>query len=153
MAEQKDILKKLDALKNNEQFKVPDGYFDSLAGNVINRIKDKEKEEHRLETTQRPVIKLVRNQLAIAASFAVLFLLAYTAIKFIVPDNAQQGLTENEIFASLESELMELDEAYLYNLATEEATTGISETELTDEEIIDYLIEEGTDIDFTINDF
>lgn len=159
MATNDDILKKLDQIKNNDQFKVPEGYFDRLSGNIMNRIKEDEAGTIAEETSgktspKRSVIYLVRNQLAIAASFAALFLLAYTAIKIIVPQSPKLQLSENEIIASLEAEIHDIDEVLLYDLAYENTPAQEVETfELSEQEIMDYLMEEGADIDFDNLDF
>ena len=86
--------------------------------------------------------------MAIAASFAALFLLAYTAVKIIAPDKSSSGLTENEIYAALESDIHYIDEVLLFNMAYEEEKTISSDDyEFSDEEIIEYLTEEGVDLD------
>ena len=158
MARNDDILKKFESLKKNDQFKVPDGYFDKLPGNVMDRIKQEEGVDLGKQTNEtrskRPVISLVRNQLAIAASFAALFLLAYTAIRIIAPQAPNNALSEIEIIASLEAEIHDLDEVYLYNLVFSNETISKDETiELSDQEIMNYLIEEGVDLDFNNFDF
>ena len=150
MAKEKDIFKKLESLKDNSQFKVPDGYFENLPGKIMDSVQDNQNEVQ--ESEKRPVFIIIRNQLAIAASFAALFLLAYSAIKIIAPDKSSDNLTENEIFASLESELFELDETVLFNLANNESIESIETNGLTEQEIIDYLIEEGDELDLSIND-
>ena len=141
---QKDILKKFESLKDNKQFEVPVGYFDSLPDKIMERIHEQDEKQ----APKRPLFSMVRNQLAIAASFAALFLLAYTAIKLIAPDDASEILTESEIFAALESDIYYLDETYLYTITTADEQISISDNiKLTDEEIIEYLTEEGMDID------
>jgi hypothetical protein len=152
MAKDKDILNELDSLKGNREFRVPEGYFNELPERVLNRIIEEEALDKKLKKS--PIIKLVWNQLAIAASFAALFLLSYTAIRYIMPDRSKDTLTQNEIYASLELQICDLDETYLYNLASGEVSENSSApSELTDEEIITYLLEEGADLNLTTTDY
>ena len=114
MAKEKDIFKKLESLKDNSQFKVPDGYFENLPGKIMDSVQDNQNEVQ--ESEKRPVFIIIRNQLAIAASFAALF------------------------------------ETVLFNLANNESIESIETNGLTEQEIIDYLIEEGDELDLSIND-
>jgi hypothetical protein len=150
MTKDKDILKQLEGLKNNAPFDLPEDYFNKLPSRVMNRIR---KEEY--TASKKPsAFKIVRNQLAFAASFAALVALAYTAIKIIAPETNDNSLTTNEIIASLETDIYDLDETDLYKLAfEEEGESELQNTELTDQEIIDYLLEAGDDLDYTFNDF
>ena len=153
MADNKEILTKLDSLKNKSQFKVPEGYFDKLPDSIMNRINEEEKQLTATEP-KHSIFSLFKNQLAIAASFTALFLLAYTAITIMAPESEESMLSESEIYASLEAEITELDEDYLYNLAYNSPTTDITEEiELSEQEIIDFLIEESAELELTTIDF
>lgn len=152
MTSEKDILKKLDKLKDNKQFAVPDGYFESFADKMMDRINI----EHSNDQEHAKVIRLsgLRKTLAWAASLAAMFLLAYTGISILGPSSGTKLLPESEVMAALESEIHEIDEAQLYYLLEENTKeTSLEETDLTEEEIINYLIEEGVDIDLLNTDF
>ena len=145
MAEKDDIFKQLGHLKENRQFRVPDGYFGTVTDKIMTKVEESEK-----PATKPSFIRLIRPQLAVAASFAALFLLAYTVINIIIPEE-EESLAKNEIIAALEHEVYDLDEEYLFDLVyspqTENATINLSE-----EEIIQYLIDEGYEPDFTNTD-
>ncbi|HBH47200.1 MAG TPA: hypothetical protein DDX98_01080 [Bacteroidales bacterium] len=151
MAKEKDILKKLERLKDNAQFAVPENYFEKLPGSIMERIKSEEASKQ--VEIKRPVIKLIRNQLAIAASFAALALLAYTAIKIIAPDKQSDHLPLDDIYASLEQEVHELDEVFMYDLVNTESLNNANTPELSEQDIIEYLMEEGADLDLSLTDF
>jgi hypothetical protein len=150
MASEKDILKKFDKLKDNKQFAVPDNYFETFADKVMDKIESAEQDE------QKPTISMVtvRRTLSWVASLAALFLLAYAGISILVPSAKTELLSENEIIAALENDIYYLDEIQLYNMIEVSHQESISEeVELTEEEILNYLIEEDSDIDLLNTDF
>ena len=146
MPEEKDILKEFEKLKSNEQFKVPEGYFDNFPGQVMEKIKASE------EKPERPGLWFtIRPQLALAASFVALFMLAYTGFKLFMPEKSTNTLPESEIVATLENEIYDLDESYMIDLIeTGKTEPVIDNAGLTKEEIMDYLMEEGNDLDLSL---
>ena len=148
MPEEKDILKEFEKLKSNEHFKVPDGYFDNLPGQIMDKIKASE------EKPEQPGLWVtIRPQLALAASFVALFMLAYTGFKLFLPEKSANTLSESEIVATLENEIYDLDESYMIDLIeTDNKEPVIDNARLTKEEIMDYLMEEGDDLDLSLTE-
>lgn len=153
MADKENILKELEKLKNHKQFTVPEGYFNQLSGELRDRIKEEEENNSIQLEPKSPLFTLVKNQLAIAVSFAALFLISYTAIKFIVPESNNNSLSNNEIYASLQVDISELDEEYLFSLAYADAPETGDENVLTDQDIVNFLLEEGIELELTTIDF
>lgn len=150
MASEEDILKKFDKLKDNKQFAVPDDYFESFADKVMSKIEAIDKPE------SKPIIRMVtiRKTLSWAASLTALFLLTYAAISILLPSVKTNNLSENEIIAALEKDLYYIDEIDLYSMVEEtQQEASLENADLTEEEIINYLIEEGSDIDLLNTDF
>lgn len=145
MPENDEILKKLEALKENNPFSVPEGYWGEFDAKIKDEIKS---EEHRKE---KSLFRTIRPQLALAASLAALFILSYTVFKALIPNNS---LSENEIYIALENELFDLDEAVLYeSLNDENNQKTYTEFDLSEQEILDYLSEESSDMDIYLNEF
>lgn len=149
MSSDKDILKKFEPLKDNKQFSTPQGYFDSFADRLMQNIESTESDVQ-IKTHSFSFMKV----LAVAASLAALFLLTYTSISIVSTDSTGKTLSENEIMAMLESDIYEIDENYLIDqfVISDQSITS-DEINLTEEEIITYLIEEGADVDLTGNNF
>lgn len=141
-------LKKLDALKNNSQYTVPDGYFEEFSEKLREKITIDENQ------AERSFIQILKPQLALVASFAALFLLAYSVFKVFIPEKENLLLSEQEIYATLENELDDIDDAtiiqYLDNNTKEQSYTDFN---LTEQEIMEYLSEESSDMDLYINEF
>lgn len=128
-------------LPRDNPFKVPDDYFKTFPDRLNDKIDTAEKTRIR-----RPgIIRLVKSQLALAASLLFLVAISYFAVQFIL---SRQDVSNQTIQYS---DIMEygIDEYEIENLLTtySEATinTEISETDLYNEEIIDYLIDENID--------
>ncbi len=60
MEEKKDILSKFESFKNNEPYKVPENYFDTLLSRVQDKIdvKNKSSKKIELETLYKFIIKI-----------------------------------------------------------------------------------------------
>lgn len=145
MPENNETLKKLGALKENNPFSVPEGYWGEFDAKIKDKIKS---EEHRKE---KSLFRTIRPQLALAASLAAFFILSYSVFKALIPEN---NLSENEIYIALENELFDLDEATLYkSLKDENKQKTYTEFELSEQEILDYLSEESSDMDIYLNEF
>jgi hypothetical protein len=145
MPENNEKLKKLDALKNNSQFSVPEGYWGEFNDKIKAKIITKE------QKGSKSYLRTIRPQLALAASFAALFILSYTVFRALIPESQ---LSENDIYIALEKELFDLDEAVLYeSLSKEIMQPTYTEFELSEQEILDYLSEESSDMDIYHNEF
>ena len=151
MQEDDDILKNLKGKLPKESFKVPDNYFEYLPGKVINRIKN----EEQVIKERKSIFVLLKPQLAVAASFFALFMLAYAGFSILIPDRDKNNeLSQSEIYAELESELYNIDENSLYEMVynTNESSKEILNN-LSQEEIIEYLNSESSVDDILLIDF
>ncbi|MDD3273997.1 MAG: hypothetical protein PHV46_08115 [Bacteroidales bacterium] len=108
---------------------VPEGYFSSLQDAISDKISAEK---------QKPSFwRVARPQLALAASFAVIFIIAYATINLFSPGEKQ------DIFSSIESD--QLDGLYVktsfvdfYDSSTDTLYTE-DEEEIDPEEIVEYL--------------
>ncbi len=149
MPENNDILKKLEVLRDNKQFNVPEGYWEEFD----HKVREKIASEDHLKT--KNLIRTLRPQLALAASLAALFILSYSVFKILIPEKENETLSENEIYATLENELYDIDESTLYEYLKDNGTrqATYSDFELTEQEILDYLAEESSDMDLYLDEF
>jgi hypothetical protein len=145
MPDNNEILKKLDSLKNNNQFSVPEGYWSEFNKKINDKIDSEEQRK------SKNIIRVIRPQLALAASFAALFILSYSVFRALIPNDQ---LSENEIFIALEKELFDIDETVLFeSVSIEKKQPTYTEFDLSEEEILDYLSEESSDEDIYLNEF
>jgi len=148
MPDDKNILKEFEKLKGNEHFGVPAGYFDSLPDKIMSKINAAEEEPARIS-----LWRTIKPQLALAASFVALFMLAYTGFKIFMPEKSTNVLPESEVLATLENEIYDIDESLIFELLeTGSSEPIIDEGDLTDEEIMNYLTNEGSDIDLNLTE-
>ncbi len=148
MEDNNDILKQFEELKDNKHFGVPEGYFEEFPNKIRQRISTEKSKE------KVSLYKQLRPQLALAASFAALFVLAYAAFSILTPKKDYVYLSENEIITSLESDIFEIDESELITaLNTNEEVELITDYNLTEDEIIEYLTDEGEDFGTLISDY
>lgn len=148
----KGKLKKPDKLANNKQFAVPDGYFESFADKLMERINTEQPTEQADSNEIR--FPGIRKTLAWAASLAAMFLLTYTGISILGPSSGIKLLSESEVMAALESEIQYIDESQFYYLLEENTKeTSLEGTDLSEEEITTFLIQEGADIELLNTDF
>lgn len=128
-------------------FRTPDHYFDSIEDRVMGTIEFEAKKK----TTSGPgkVFQLLKPVLGLAASFALIFTLAYFPIKYFSPKN----MAKTEIADSSSQEEMDgysfnfslIDESSLANvLFGDDASTP---EEMNPDEVLAYLSTEMTDIE------
>jgi hypothetical protein len=148
MQEENDILKKLEPIKKNQQLGVPENYFEQFNDRLAEKIKNKHQGE------KRTFYQLIKPQLAVAASFAALFLLAYTVFNVLIPEKDGISLTESEIYATLENELADIDELMLVeHIEYNKKTKFYSDIDLSEKEILEYLSNELLDDNLLIKDY
>lgn len=152
MTSEKDIFNDLEQLKDNSHFKVPDNYFDSFADMVVDKLPPTGKSKKTVFNISR-----IRTTLTWAASLAALFFIAYAGIGILLSDvNKNITLAENDIFLALEEDIYSLDEIILFDFIQEKQpnTTSVKkQANLTEEEIIDYLIETDANMELVNEDF
>lgn len=153
MAEKNTNLNKLEQLRRNEQFKVPEGYFDTLPGRILDRIRESETSH---EASQYKTHKIVqwRKFVAVAASVAAIVVLSFTMIRVFLNSESNKELSEPELIAFIENEIMSFDDTELYDLTqTAQQIPANAEIKLTREEILEYLSQEGSDFDLSDLEF
>ncbi len=145
--------------KSASGFKVPEGYFEALPGQVQARLL----EERQAEPKKPSIRSLMLPQLAAAASFIGLMFISYLGIKFVLDtQDYKKGFQQTEIADLSDFPLEELDEDMLYELyyqtsAQESAATQedqqvrSSENNNTDE-MIEYLLLEDADIEILMQE-
>lgn len=150
----------LQAMRGTNPFTVPDGYFERLAGDIMNKISSQEKPE-------KNVIRTVMAwrwpyKLALAASLIFMaFIVSYLVMK---PQTAQQLISElQQITASelmdYDGYLVDLDESLLEEWIDQKGD-GIdsailslaSMDQLTGDDIMEYLISEYSPDELTIEE-
>jgi hypothetical protein len=123
----------------NQSFKVPDGYFDSLEERIEARIAN---EEENLSPKGK-LIRMIKPLLAMAASFAIIFMLVYYPLSVFLPDylakNAEAPVEETNVLAEEELWILYFatPEEALYQVVTGE--TEQPEKEVNADEMLDYL--------------
>lgn len=140
MKERKDIWDELENQPSNPPFKVPDGYFNTLE----ERIEAKIKEEAEPVSSKGKIIRMLKPALAMAASFALVFLLVYYPLSVFLPaylaKNADTPLEQNqpESEEDILFSYLSISAYSAYDLLGsengEESTKQVS-----DEEVLDYL--------------
>lgn len=135
-------------------FKVPEGYFETLPEKILAKCEESDKSTVR-SFYNRPLFR------AMAAAAAVLILAV--VINFMLTDApAETGsyadFTPQEVYEYNFSNLAELEEAYLLSFVEDETMDELflkesSEANITDEDIIDYLLAENHIEYLIINDY
>ncbi|WP_299584191.1 hypothetical protein [uncultured Sunxiuqinia sp.] len=138
MKEKKDIWTELQNPPSKAPFKVPEGYFDSLEDRIEARIA-KETEQ---VSSQGKLIRMLKPVLAMAASFALIFMLVYYPLSVFLPSylakTSQESvekpntLSEDELLFSYFS----ASTNSLYDLFGDEEEV---QEEVDAEELLDYL--------------
>jgi len=143
-----DELKKmaptLSSLKKGNHFSVPQDYFDEFPINLKNRIDEQES-----TSTKFSLAWLFNYQ--VLAPISSLIVIMILGLIYGTPEKSVEleDLSANEIELSLEYYgYPSIDDEILAELYTEESNNieSISKEELSEEEIIDYLLEENVDV-------
>ncbi len=133
-------MKDLKEITDNNPFKVPDYYFEELNNRIISATTGS-------ETKSKPsgLLYKLRPYIAIAASFLILTLLSYTALRIFLPAEKIPPLPEISFQEFSETILYDID---IYTL--EEGAGPLASYErlpdVADSDIIDYLILEDIDL-------
>ncbi len=126
--------------KESEMFRVPENYFEELTDKMtgISKIEGK--------SSDPGFFTIARPHLMLAASMALLVIISYATLKYLLPDIKNDGaaydsigITEYLAQEMDETTLLEnIDLADIYSIGS-----GSTENEQYEDEIIDYLIEEN----------
>ena len=133
-------MKKVNDINDKNPFKVPENYFEELNRKIISVTSG----DHRV-ILKTDLYSRFRPYLLVAASVAVLFILSYSAIKLTSRRKAEIQVSEVLYREYAESYMNDID---LYSL--EESAAEIIPfnelTEISDSDIIDYLLLDNIDI-------
>lgn len=109
-------------------FRTPDSYFESLEDRIMGNINEKSKKQ----SSVPKIIRLMKPVLAIAASFALVFMLIYSPIHdFLLKDSANTAQTETTNTDSINDfsfNLASMDENSLINAIFSDDSNTLSET-------------------------
>ncbi|MCK5537550.1 MAG: hypothetical protein KAI79_12040 [Bacteroidales bacterium] len=133
MDELKNVAPELSKLKKENPFGTPDNYFD----NFSSRLQLKLKEEKRIVPKQQnKIIRILKPALGVAASLALIFMLAYWPVKTFMPN---QIASNTEIFDVSEIDYLSIvegiDENSFYTLLDEPDNS----IEFSDEDLLSYV--------------
>ena len=132
-------MKTLNEIPNKNPFKVPENYFEDVNRKIISAAAGIQPGENRKGT-----LRWLRPLLAVAASIAVFIVLSYTAMKIFRPET---GSILPDVLTKefKESCLNDIDTQTLEQY-TDPSFLNEGASDLTTNEIIDYLLVENIDI-------
>jgi hypothetical protein len=133
-------MKRIEEITGKNPFKVPANYFEEVNSKIISATAGEE-----TESGKKGLIKRLRPYLAVAASVAVLVLISYLAVRVFMPSDDAELIPEISMQEFSESYLDDIDILVLeenagYLLFSEEVP------EVSNSEIVDYLLLENIDI-------
>jgi hypothetical protein len=130
----------LNEIPKKSPFKVPDNYFDEVNRKILSAASDNNQ-----MSGSKSFIHRFRTQLAVAASVTGLILLSYAGLKVIT--NERKNSRVSEIFSTEVNEYI-INDIDIQVLEENVFPSGISveTSELTSNEIIDYLLLENIEI-------
>jgi len=137
-----EISDKLDGMKKDLPFSLPENYFENFPEKLRNRLEIRQKSGF-FEKTYR----LVRPQLAVAASLAAFILLGYFIVKSTL-DTGKQTEAVQEYAEIIDYYIYDFDDEAIMAVFTEENNLNYLNNNFEAEEIIQYLSEEN-DLDDT----
>jgi hypothetical protein len=133
-------MKKLNEIKGNSPFKVPENYFEEVNRRILSETAGND-----IEVNKKGLFLRFRTHLAIAATVAGLILLSYTAIKLLTAEetNLKVSLAISEEYSG-----SYIDDIDLIMLEENAASLDLPEVEpeVSNNEIIDYLLLENIEI-------
>ena len=141
MKDKENIKTSFDALKEDNPFKAPDGYFESFASKVQDKIHAQKK------SLFEQIITALKPQVALATVFVTAMLVIFVAKKLFIPSN---DFNTDEFADQYAWMLEDLSEEDILSLNFNE--TEVDEEEY-EEEILNYLLNEGIETDQILNEF
>jgi len=133
-------MKKLNDIPGKSPFKVPENYFEEVNRKILSETSDKKQ-----VINKGGLLIRFRPYLTIAASIAGFIIITYTTVNLLTAKN--KTLDISEIISEGSPELF-INDIDLYSLEENASLSSTSETEsgVSNEEIIEYLISENIDI-------
>ena len=143
-------MEKESKIKNRNPYKVPDGYFDQLTENIL----EKAGSGSETKESRGKIVRLVRPALMLAAAMTGLVIITWVGLKLILPDNT---LNINTEYAEISDyHLNEIDEMSIIELLLEEESTDdetYTDAEEEDSDIIEYLLDNNIDYSTILEQF
>lgn len=138
MNEKKNIWNELQNQSSKPPFKVPEGYFDTLEDLIEAKIAD----EAAPVSSKGKLIRMMKPMLAMAASFALIFMLVYYPLSVFLPNylakNADIKIEETTVADDdLVISYFTSSANSIYDLVNSEEETP--EIEVNEQEMLDYL--------------
>jgi len=133
--------KELSKIKRDSPFGVPENYFDNFYDRLIYNIHE---EDISHETSREKVIKLIKPALQVAASLAIIAMIIYGAVYYMLPGSLTNYNASNEITMTEEDRIFSLieniDENSFFALIQGSSSTEESaEEQLNNDELLSYL--------------
>ncbi len=146
MNKEKNIWTESQNQPSKPPFKVPDGYFDTLEDLIEARIA----EEAAPVSSKGKLIRMMKPMLAMAASFALIFMLVYYPLSVFLPNYLAKNAEEAADTASVTDDDLAISyfssftHSYYDLFSSEEETP---EVEVDEQEMLDYLAFEMNEAD------
>ena len=133
----------LKRLKTNP-FRTPDNYFDSIEDRVMGAIKHEAKKK----SNSSNVIQFLKPVLGLAASFALIYILAYYPIKYFSPKTMVKSettdTTSHDLADAYSLNISLIDENSLVNAIFDDEPTTLAE--MNQDEVVAYLSSDMSDL-------
>ncbi|MBN2347693.1 MAG: hypothetical protein JXJ22_02580 [Bacteroidales bacterium] len=142
----KDISPGLSELNKNPGYSVPEGYFENFSSRLSEKI----------HAEQAPgffekIINYTKPQMAFVSLFVGFFLVVFLVFKFMNISESGSQLTTSDITEYIEENI------YYYNdkqlISSLETDNLVIEDQQKNDEIIDYLVNDGIDINSILDEF
>lgn len=142
MDEFKNQFNELSKIKNEVPFRVPKNYFDDFSARLNSRL---EAEKTTIPEPKNRIIQILKPALALAASFALIFMLVYWPLKSFKPEEVVQNISSDSEIMDYEYQSMVegMDENSFYALLSEPA----QKVEISDDDLLNYLSASISDFD------
>jgi len=142
MNEEKNIKFNYSDKKLKSNFQLPGGYFDDLPGRIQNRIDKLEN----VQAERRNIYLYPKYKIAVAAVLVTLLFVTVVNKNRIFSDI----YNDNEMIEMIENYSIAMDEESILSYIETETDLYLEEEE-TDDEMIDYLIDQGIEIEELID--
>lgn len=144
MSEKRNTFK-LENLERENNFRVPEGYFENFKERLHEKINFQENTSYKKSFTR----SILQYQTAIAASFIGILIVSFFGLKTLFNHRALDSEVSRSGIAAIPNiNLDEIDESMLYDLYSEtESSASSNEEAQNSDALIDYLLLEDTDIE------
>ncbi|MDP2113284.1 MAG: hypothetical protein Q8K69_04430 [Bacteroidota bacterium] len=147
MYEEENIEPEFLKRQKKNPFRTPDHYFDSIEDRVMGAIEYEAK--NKTTSKSGKIIQLLKPVLGLAASFAIVYLLAYYPIKYFSPSSlVKSEITDSSSFDNMDAYALNFslfDENSLFNTILGDETSALSE--IKSDELLAYLSTDMNDLE------